>query len=113
MVVKPELSQIYDQLLPTSKSLEIACKHHCTGGRRPVTCVYLDLGIFQTVKDAKFRMCVRARASARACVLCECVCACAIVKKCVHAAEDAGSAEEGKKESEGKNETKRNCRLET
>ena len=29
-VVKPALSQMYDQLLPTSKSLEIACKHHCT-----------------------------------------------------------------------------------
>ena len=30
LVVKPALSQMYDQLLPTSKSLEIACKHHCT-----------------------------------------------------------------------------------
>ena len=38
-----------------------------------------------------------------------CVCACGIEKKCVHAAEDAGSAEEEKKkQSEGKNETKRN-----
>ena len=47
LVVKPALSQMYDQLLPTSKSLEIACKHHCTGDRRPVTCVYLDLGILR------------------------------------------------------------------
>ena len=27
--------------------LEIACKHHCIGGRRPVTCVYLDLRLVQ------------------------------------------------------------------
>ena len=59
LVVKPALSQMYDQLLPTSKSLEIACKHHCTGNRRPVTCVYLDLGISQTVNTAnesRFRL---------------------------------------------------------
>ena len=30
LVVKPALSQMYDQLLPTSKSLEMACKNHCT-----------------------------------------------------------------------------------
>ena len=30
LVVKPALSQKYDQLLPTSKSLETACKNHCT-----------------------------------------------------------------------------------
>ena len=29
LVFKPALSQMYDQLLPTSKSLEMACKHHC------------------------------------------------------------------------------------
>ena len=41
------------------------------------------------------------------------MCACGIERKCVHAAEDAGSAEEKKrKQSEGKNETKRNCHLE-
>ena len=48
LVVKPALTQMYDQLLPTSKSLETACKHHCTGDQRPVTWVYLDLGISQT-----------------------------------------------------------------
>ena len=58
LVVKPALSQMNDQLLPTSKSLEIACKHHCTGGRRPVTCVYLDLGISQTVQG-RFVCCER------------------------------------------------------
>ena len=30
LVVKPALSEIYDQLLPKSKSLETACKNHCT-----------------------------------------------------------------------------------
>ena len=29
VVVQPALSQMHDQLLPTSKSLEIAWKHHC------------------------------------------------------------------------------------
>ena len=78
-------------------------------------------------------MCVRAWASTRArvCVcVCVCVCArtrvcvcvcvclraCGIEKKCVHAAEDAGSTEEKQnrkqKQSEGKNETKRNCHVE-
>ena len=49
LVVKPALSQMYDQLLPTSKSLETACKTTALIRRRPVTCVYLDLGISQTV----------------------------------------------------------------
>ena len=50
--------------------------------------------------------CVHERARA-------CVCMWDIEKKCVHAAEDAGSAEETKrKQSEGKNETKRNCHME-
>ena len=35
LVVKPALSQMYDQLLPTSKSLEITCKHHCTHRSAP------------------------------------------------------------------------------
>ena len=52
LVVKPALSQMYDQLLPTSKSLETACKTTAFIRRRPVTCVYLDLGISQTaVRD--------------------------------------------------------------
>ena len=34
-VVKPALSQMYVQLLPTPKSLEIACKHHCTHRSEP------------------------------------------------------------------------------
>ena len=50
LVVKPALSQMYDQLLPTSKSLETACKNQCTDTSAPVTCVYLDLGISQTVQ---------------------------------------------------------------
>ena len=49
LVVKPALSQLYDQLLPMSKSLEMACKTNALKRRRPVTCVYLDLGISQTV----------------------------------------------------------------
>ena len=49
LVVKPALSQKYDQLLPKSKSLETACKTNALIRRRPVTCVYLDLGISQTV----------------------------------------------------------------
>ena len=51
LVVKPALSQMYDQLLPTSKSLETACKNQCTHTSAPVTCVYLDLGISQTAQD--------------------------------------------------------------
>ena len=35
LVVKPALSQMYDKLLPTSKSLEMECKHHCTHGSAP------------------------------------------------------------------------------
>ena len=34
-VVKPALSQMYDQLLPKSKSLETACKDHCTHSSAP------------------------------------------------------------------------------
>ena len=50
LVVKPALSQMYDQLLPKSKSLETACKTTALIRRRPVMCVYLDLGISQTVE---------------------------------------------------------------
>ena len=35
LVVKPALSQMYDQLLPTSKSLETACKNQCTHTSAP------------------------------------------------------------------------------
>ena len=48
LVVKPALSQMYDQLLPKLKSLETACKTTALIRRRPITCVYLDLGISQT-----------------------------------------------------------------
>ena len=51
LVVKPALSQMYDQLLATSKSLETACKNHCTHtSAHPVMWVYLDLGISQTAE---------------------------------------------------------------
>ena len=35
LVVKPALSQMYDQLLPKSKSPETACKNHCTHTSAP------------------------------------------------------------------------------
>ena len=35
LVVKPALSQMYDQLLPKSKSLETACKNYCTHTSAP------------------------------------------------------------------------------
>ena len=35
LVVKSALSQMYDQLLPTSKSLETACNYHCTHTSMP------------------------------------------------------------------------------
>ena len=35
LVVKPALSQMYDQLLPKSKSLETACKNHRTHTSAP------------------------------------------------------------------------------
>ena len=35
LVVKPALSQMYDQLLPTSKSVETACKSQCTHTSAP------------------------------------------------------------------------------
>ena len=50
LVVKPALSQMYDQLLPKSKSLETACKNPCTRTSASHHGVYLDLGISQMVK---------------------------------------------------------------
>ena len=48
LIVKPALSQMHDQLLPTWKSLETACKTTALIRWRPVTWVYLDLGFSQT-----------------------------------------------------------------
>ena len=55
LVVKPALSQMYDQLLPTSKSLKTACKNHCTHASVPrhVSVSNLDPGISQTVLVAR------------------------------------------------------------
>ena len=56
LVVKPALSQMHDQLLPTSKSLETKRKQHANTTalirRRPVTWVYVpvDLGISQAAE---------------------------------------------------------------
>ena len=55
LVVKPALSQMCDQLLRTPKSLEMQTPLH--SGRRPVTWVYLDLGISQTANGVSIDAC--------------------------------------------------------
>ena len=49
LVVKPALNQMYDQVEVPRNGMQ---KTTALIRRRPVTCVYLDLGISQTVKDS-------------------------------------------------------------